>query len=79
MLDSRTGAMWAYLLDLENLENLESTVQITAFTSDTKCKCIGFKGLLSFDESLEALLELTESCYTHGYGCYRERIQTKIS
>lgn len=59
--------MWAFLLDPENLENLESTVQITTFTFDTKCKVMGLKGILSFDDSLEALLELTESCYTHGY------------
>lgn len=60
--------MWPYLLDPENFENLESTVQITAFTSATKCKFMGFKGILTFDDSLESLLEFTESCQTHGYG-----------
>ena len=52
---------------------LERSVQKTAFTSDTKCKFMGFEDTFSFDNSVEALTELMESYYSYGYGLLQRK------
>ena len=56
-----------------------STVSRTIPTADTSCKFGVSKTILTFDNSVEGLAELTEGRYTHTDGLLRERVQIKIS
>lgn len=53
---------------------LEGRVPKTAFISDTNCR---FKQvhqtILSFNNMLEGLIEIMESCYAHGYSLLQEK------
>lgn len=65
--------------ELANCEVKRMGLHMTTLSSDTNCKSGVPKTTLRFDNLLERLRELTESCGTHCIVYYRERIQVEIS